>query len=89
MSELEGDFDLSIIKKDNKFKCHIIFHFKNDSKIDKREFSLGDHKKLLKYLKTLIKSSVEFHEAIILLEKFRKGNKNYDIFTEYLNKGSE
>lgn len=75
MSELEGDFDLNIIKKDKKFKCHIIFHFKDDSKIDKREFSLGEHKKLFKYLKTLIKSSVKFHEAITLLETFRKENK--------------
>lgn len=89
MSELEGDFDLNIRKIDNKFKCHIIYHSKDDSKIDKREFSLREHKKLLKYLKTLIKSSVKFHEAITLLEKFRKENKNYDIFTEYLKKGSE
>ena len=86
MSDLEGDFDLNIIKKDNKFKCHIIFHFKDDSKIDEREFSLGDHKKLLKYLKTLIKSSIIFHEAITLLETFRKKNNNYDTFIEYLKK---
>lgn len=73
---MEGDFDLSLIKKGEKFECHTILHFSDASKIDKQEFS--NHKKLLKYLKNLIKSSVEFHEVIILLEKFKKERKEIE-----------
>ena len=69
MNELNGDFELSLIKKDNKFECNTIIHFNDGSKIDKKEFS--NYKKLLKHLKILIKSSVKFQEAIILLEEFR------------------
>ncbi len=64
---MEGDFELSLIKKNNKFKCHTIIHFNDSSKIDKQEFS--NYKKLLKYLKILIKSSVMFHEGIMDLEE--------------------
>lgn len=76
MSELEGDFDLSLIKKGTKFECHTIIHFKDSSKIVKQEFS--NHKKLLKNLKILIKSSVEFHEVVMGLEKFKKKRKEIE-----------
>jgi len=69
VSEVEGDFELSLIKKNNKFECHTIIHFNDGSKIDKKEFS--NYKKLLKHLKILIKSSVKFHEAIIDLKEFK------------------
>jgi hypothetical protein len=74
VSELEGDFDINIRKIDNKFTCNIIIHFDNYSKMDKKEFPLDNKKKLLKYLKTLIKSSVKFHECIKLLEEFKIAN---------------
>lgn len=75
---MEGDFELSLIKKDNKFKCHTIIHFNDSSKIDKQEFS--NYKKLLKYLKILLKSSVMFHEAIIDLEESKlKGSEKSEL----------
>ena len=77
---MEGDFELNLIKKNNKFKCHTIIYFNDSSKIDKKEFS--NHKKLLKYLKNLIKNSVKYQEVIMFLGEFKLK------FAEE-NKGSE
>ena len=66
---MEGDFELNIVKQNNKFKCMILIHFQDSSKIENKEFL--NYKKLIKFLKMFLKSSVEFQDAIILLEEFK------------------
>jgi len=68
MIKMEGNFELFLIKKDSKYICTIIF-LDNPTKIEKKEFI--NHKKLLKYFKILIKSSVKYSKVIQLLEEFK------------------
>jgi len=68
---MNGDFELSLIKKNNKFEWNLVIHFNNDSKIDKKEFSVSNYKKLLKKLKSLIKTSIDFHDYMMYLENLK------------------
>lgn len=67
VSEVEGDFELTIIKQDNKYMLIILFQ--DSSKSEFKEFS--NYKKLLKFLKMFFKNSIDFQEAIKLLEDFK------------------